>query len=258
MRQGQPLTADRDLAALAVAVAVAVAVYALLVLVVTVLDGWRVTGSTSAFHMTCTCADGRSAWLRAEPPAWGRLGRGGYEGVQNDSDGNLWIVEDIGGRPKGTHDRQDPQQLRLPLPAQQSRRPAPRQAPGAAGAQQPRTADHAEIPDAAHGADQVELHDYGNELSTRWVQIDDTATDGTAPFNANMNAKRRARHAVQAARERGLPARVGLQAVLLHRDRRHERHEPGERQGLARRRCRGWASIQRPSLSAVSGGSLGR
>ena len=25
------------------------------------------------------------------------LGRGGYEGIQNDSDGNLWIVEDIGG-----------------------------------------------------------------------------------------------------------------------------------------------------------------
>ena len=24
-------------------------------------------------------------------------GRGGYEGIQNDSDGNLWIVEDVGG-----------------------------------------------------------------------------------------------------------------------------------------------------------------
>ena len=27
----------------------------------------------------------------------GALGRGGYEGIQNDSDGNIWIVEDIGG-----------------------------------------------------------------------------------------------------------------------------------------------------------------
>jgi hypothetical protein len=27
----------------------------------------------------------------------GSLGRGGYEGVQNDSAGNLWLVEDVGG-----------------------------------------------------------------------------------------------------------------------------------------------------------------
>ena len=30
----------------------------------------------------------------------GAIGRGGYEGVQNDSDGNVWIVEDIGGSNK--------------------------------------------------------------------------------------------------------------------------------------------------------------
>src|SRR5205814_7190338 len=27
----------------------------------------------------------------------GIMGRGGYEGIQNDSDGNLWIVEDVAG-----------------------------------------------------------------------------------------------------------------------------------------------------------------
>ena len=27
----------------------------------------------------------------------GALGRGGYEGIQDDSDGNIWIVEDVGG-----------------------------------------------------------------------------------------------------------------------------------------------------------------
>src|SRR5215831_11050410 len=27
----------------------------------------------------------------------GALGRSGYEGIQNDSDGNLWIAEDVGG-----------------------------------------------------------------------------------------------------------------------------------------------------------------
>jgi hypothetical protein len=28
----------------------------------------------------------------------GAIGHGGYEGIQNDADGNLWIVEDVGGR----------------------------------------------------------------------------------------------------------------------------------------------------------------
>ena len=30
----------------------------------------------------------------------GALGRGGYEGIQDDSDGNIWIVEDVGGSGK--------------------------------------------------------------------------------------------------------------------------------------------------------------
>jgi hypothetical protein len=32
----------------------------------------------------------------------GALGRGGYEGIQNDREGNIWIVEDIGGANKGS------------------------------------------------------------------------------------------------------------------------------------------------------------
>ena len=35
----------------------------------------------------------------------GALGRGGYEGIQDDSDGNIWIVEDIGGSNKPGSDR---------------------------------------------------------------------------------------------------------------------------------------------------------
>ena len=31
------------------------------------------------------------------------LGSGGYEGIQNDADGNVWIVEDIGGTAAGTN-----------------------------------------------------------------------------------------------------------------------------------------------------------
>src|SRR5262245_5062862 len=36
----------------------------------------------------------------------GSLGRGGYEGIQTGSEGNLWIVEDVGGTtPSGLHAR---------------------------------------------------------------------------------------------------------------------------------------------------------
>ena len=123
----------------------------------------------------------------------GAIGRGGYEGVQNDSAGNLWIVEDVGG-------------------------PAPAAAP------------HAKVPnsfiyrflkkrsdDLTHGklqvlqvlsiatgqpivfhsadadtlsADVGALHTYGNVFNTTWITIHDTDVDGNSvPFSANALAK---------------------------------------------------------------------
>ncbi len=40
----------------------------------------------------------------------GSVGRGGYEAIQNDSDGNVWIVEDVGGKTGtvSTHAKQPP------------------------------------------------------------------------------------------------------------------------------------------------------
>jgi secreted PhoX family phosphatase len=54
----------------------------------------------------------------------GALGRGGYEGIQNDSAGNIWIVEDIGGSNKAGTDRvrRTPRQTPAVLPAQSSGR----------------------------------------------------------------------------------------------------------------------------------------
>jgi hypothetical protein len=120
----------------------------------------------------------------------GSLGRGGYEGIQNDSDGNIWIVEDIGGANK----------------------------PGAVASKFPNSFVYRYVPatkgdlhngklqvlqvlnqsgtpitqasqSAVNAADQVLIHSYGHSLDTRWVTIHDTATDGTAPFNANTLAK---------------------------------------------------------------------
>jgi hypothetical protein len=126
----------------------------------------------------------------------GALGRGGYEGIQDDSDGNLWIEEDISGGNK-------------PVPGS----PPPPPPPPTTTAKFPNSYVYRYVPqspgDLQHGklqalqvknlegdpitfesqqamnsSDQQELHTYGNEFETRWVTIHNTATDGNAPFQA--------------------------------------------------------------------------
>jgi hypothetical protein len=124
----------------------------------------------------------------------GALGRGGYEGMQVDAAGNVWIVEDVGG-PTGavnTHARQPnsfvyrfvpttPWDLKLgklqALQVQSQRHAGPIEF-------------HAGQADADILSDDVkDLHTYGKSLATQWVTIHDTAVDGTAPFDANAKAK---------------------------------------------------------------------
>ncbi len=70
----------------------------------------------------------------------GALGRGGYEGIQDDSAGNVWIVEDIGGSSKpGTTAKRPNSFVYRYVPASPGRPPA-RQAAGAAGAQREQAA----------------------------------------------------------------------------------------------------------------------
>src|SRR5262249_52449407 len=120
----------------------------------------------------------------------GALGRGGYEGIQDDSDGNLWIVEDIGGanktgatasrRPNSFVYRYVPQK---PGDLQHGKLQAP-QVLNEAGT--PITFESQAAPNAP---DQVALHTYGKSFQTKWVTVHDTATDGSTPFNANTAAK---------------------------------------------------------------------
>jgi hypothetical protein len=119
----------------------------------------------------------------------GALGRGGYEGIQNDSDGNIWIVEDVGGSNKpGTTAKFPNSFVYRYVPAQPGDLAHGKlqalQVLNAAGA--PITA---ESQAAVNAPDQVALHSYGTVLSTRWVTIHDTAVDGSAPFVANPLAK---------------------------------------------------------------------
>jgi hypothetical protein len=119
----------------------------------------------------------------------GALGRGGYEGIQDDNDGNIWIVEDIGGASKpGTTAR---------LPNSFVYRYVPKKpgdlANGKLQVLQVLNASNQPITQASQTAlsspDQVALHTYGSVFDTKWITIHDTAVDGNATFNANLAAK---------------------------------------------------------------------
>ncbi len=126
----------------------------------------------------------------------GSLGRGGFEGIQNDSAGNVWIVEDIGGTTKT-----DPAHGNAATTAKRPNSFVYRFVPthrddlthGVLQALQ--VLNHSNQPitfdsqAALNNPDQLALHAYGNSFSTRWVAVHNTATDGTAAFNANTLAK---------------------------------------------------------------------
>ena len=119
----------------------------------------------------------------------GVMGRGGYEGIQADSDGNVWMVEDIGGGtvagarlpnsfiyrfvPKSRHDLKQGGKL-------QALQVMSKANPGQPIAFQTVSALTQDIKD---------LHSYGIVFDTKWVTIHDTSVDGFAPFNANAAAK---------------------------------------------------------------------
>jgi hypothetical protein len=124
----------------------------------------------------------------------GALGRGGYEGMQVDAAGNVWIVEDVGG-PAGainTHAKQpnsfvyrfDPDQpgdlkhgKLQALQVMSLAHPGPIEFhPGQADAD-------------ILSQDMKDLHTYGKVFQTSWVTIHDTSVDGDTPFSANALAK---------------------------------------------------------------------
>jgi hypothetical protein len=119
----------------------------------------------------------------------GALGRGGYEGIQDDSAGNLWIIEDIGGAFKGATTAKVPNSFVY--------RYVPKKkgdlANGKLQVLQVLNSANQPITQASQTAlsspDQLALHVYGSVFNTKWITIHDTAVDGNAPFNANLAAK---------------------------------------------------------------------
>jgi hypothetical protein len=124
----------------------------------------------------------------------GALGRGGYEGIQNDSDGNLWIVEDVGGKTgmTNTHAKQPNSFLYRFVP--KDRRDLKAGRLQALQVISLRTGEpiafHAGQADAdILSPDVGDLHTYGKTFDTKWVTLHDTDVDGTMPFDANALAK---------------------------------------------------------------------
>jgi len=124
----------------------------------------------------------------------GAIGRGGYEGVQNDAAGNLWIVEDVGGKTGAinTHAKQPNSFLYRFVPKHVGSL-----ARGKLQALQVVSlltgmpiSFHVGMADAdILSADTGDLRTYGKVFKTRWVTIHDTDADGTVPYDANAAAK---------------------------------------------------------------------
>jgi hypothetical protein len=122
----------------------------------------------------------------------GSIGRGGYEGVQIDSAGNLWIVEDVPGRsfPDFAHallPNSFIYRLVKKRPADLTRGKLQVLQLISLETGQP-IAFRGTATDAVSW-DRIDLHKYGNVFTANWITIHDTDVDGNAPFDANFLAK---------------------------------------------------------------------
>jgi hypothetical protein len=124
------------------------------------------------------------------------FGKGGYEGIQNDSDGNVWFVEDVGGA-KGAvnkHAKQPNSFVYRFIPADRTDltkggKVQALQVMSLANPGQP-IVFHAGQADAdILSQDVKDLHTYGLSFTTNWVTLHDTAVDGFNSFDANAVAK---------------------------------------------------------------------
>jgi hypothetical protein len=179
----------------------------------------------------------------------GALGRGGYEGIQDDSDGNIWIAEDIGGSIKpGTTAKRPNSFLYRYVPA----KPGDLQH-GKLQALQVLNSKNEPITFASQAAlnspDQLALHTYGNTFDTRWVTIHNTAVDGNAPFVAIDLAK--AANATPLKRPENGLFRPGSKFKTFFFDETGDTNATSPENGAAG----GWGSIMKLTQSNPSAGT---
>ncbi len=125
----------------------------------------------------------------------GAFGRGGYEGIQADPQGNLIIVEDVGGvaGTANSHAKQ-PNSFVYRF---QPKDPANLQSGGRLQVLQVMSKAHpgaivfhaGDADGDITSQDTKDLHTYGLVFQTHWIPIHDTDIQGNVPFGANALAK---------------------------------------------------------------------
>src|SRR5262249_52088094 len=125
------------------------------------------------------------------------MGTGGSEGIQNDELGNVWIVEDQGGKAGSganslTHAKQPNSFIYrfVPVRANDLTR-GQLQALQVDSLQngQPIMFHANDVDGDIINQDRKDLHTYGLKFKARWVTVHDTEVDGNNPFDANAAAK---------------------------------------------------------------------
>ncbi|MBZ9938079.1 DUF839 domain-containing protein [Mesorhizobium sp. BR1-1-16] len=122
-------------------------------------------------------------------------GRAAYEGVELDPDGNLWLVEDDGGKggPSTKNAKQPNSFVYRFVPADKT------DLTKGGKLQALQVLDAYNNPIVFHDGqadqdilapEQKLIYAYGNELPTRWITLKDTAAGATETFNANDLAKK--------------------------------------------------------------------
>ncbi|HTO13987.1 MAG TPA: phosphatase [Candidatus Binatia bacterium] len=125
----------------------------------------------------------------------GVLGRAGYEGIQADSAGQLWLAEDVGGA-SGAVNKQAKQPnsfIYRFIPYDKSDLKAGGKLQVLAVKSKAHAGDilfnSVVADDDILSQDVKDLHTYGLKFDTHWVTVHDTALDGSTPFDANGLAK---------------------------------------------------------------------
>jgi hypothetical protein len=175
----------------------------------------------------------------------GSLGKGGYEGIQNDSAGNVWIVEDQSGDAKGNTKAKRPNSFVYRfVPTQANDLTSGKlQALQVLRNGTPVTFDSQA---ALMSSDQVALHTYGNVFPTRWITIHDTSVDGTAPFDANALAK--AKEATPFKRPENGQFRPGSHFRQFYFDETGDTNADSPENDC----CGGWTAIQKLTQTSPS------
>lgn len=124
----------------------------------------------------------------------GVFGHASYEGVQVDKDGNIWLVEDAGGKTSKTLEKaKQPNSFVyrfVPKDKTDLSKGGKLQALQYATADGKPVTFHADDMDGDIKSEGLKaLHTYGTTLKAKWVTVHDTDKDGTEPFMAFEKAR---------------------------------------------------------------------